>query len=695
MKIMKTSMLKSLTRTALTATTLMLAATGAHAGSAKWKEFIFDVKSPVTTLHVVSSDGEKWDTLLPGNVKFWAHMRLDTRWPGYVVDVGVVLGNCSGSICDSFPVLWTKFVIERDYNGQRYFTVPTSLLTDSTPGLGLQSQNIIDKCNEGLAADGPTKEHDFEESFGATFVADTEKRWGGLNGLIYEAHNPFAPPLTRNYPREINHAKSGTFTVTVVCDAFPKKAELPPPPRATPKPVAVDLTVTQRGSTCPKTVTATAYADYLSPRTKARLRLSVGNGFPKIRVVKTRKVEAFGKTWHRAQADFNFTLDPGQKTFKLRVDGNEASKTKTVTIDCPPFEVTSAWLKYEVAKTDRCPRKVIETATFKTTRPGWVDYAIKRDNGAVMAEGRLTATRQGNGYAATAMRELTVGEIDAQFMADVKNRPANSGWVPLKIGCMDVLGGELTLTDSGGTQCPRHATALVNIQTDLEGPVPYRLDCSGGRSWTRAAMAKKMPTGKYVAVDLIQFDIAKTEKLACGLKSLVGGETKQLDFKGRKFQCVTPAVETGSNDIQVAPRPNSRDPRVPATLVPKAPDKAKAEAEPRRLQAAKKRAEEARKKAEARRKRAEAAKKAAAARRKREAAKKAAEARRKRAEAAKKAAAARRKREAAKKAAEARRKRAKAAKKAAAARRKREAAKKAAEALRKKRAAKNRRASIR
>lgn len=239
-----------------------------------------------------------------------------------------------------------------------------------------------------------------------------------------------------------------TIEVQVVCNGkpVPRAAELPPT-RARPKPVSVDLGVGQHGETCPKAVTVKAYADYKSPTTATMRMLAMGKRAGRIRKVETRRVEAFGKVWHRAETEFGYTMDPGEKTFKLLVDGI-ADAERTVTIDCPPFKVISAWLKYEVKDGGLCPKEIVETATFKTTRPGWVDYVIKHQSGLPAWQDRLTARRSGGGYSATHVRTFTVGEFDSQFMADVKNSPANSGWVGLKVEC-PVVQAVTGATDQG------------------------------------------------------------------------------------------------------------------------------------------------------------------------------------------------------------------------------------------------------
>ena len=217
----------------------------------------------------------------------------------------------------------------------------------------------------------------------------------------------------------------------IACDPPEQKVV---PPRAANKLHSVDFKVTQNGERCPKDVTVTAFANYTWP-TNSHMRLSVGGGVPKFRIAKTHKVTFAGKSWHRAEAEFKYKLDPGQKTFKLTVDGADQTHTETIEIECPNFKVLSAWLTYEVANTNTCPKQVVERATFYTTRPGWVKHEIKHQGGLVVSQGKLTAKREGDKYVATAVRTLTMNEIDAQFMADVVGDPANSGWVPLKVQC--------------------------------------------------------------------------------------------------------------------------------------------------------------------------------------------------------------------------------------------------------------------
>ena len=212
-------MLKKVWKTAaVTAAVIVLGPTSTFAileGKAKIKEYVYDVESAENAfLHVTSSDGTKWDNLKSGMLPFSAHMKIDTKWPGSIYRIGVVLGNCSGNSCMSFPAIWASTVGKRDYDNHRIFSVHTSLIENATPGVALVGQNIIDTCNQHLTPDGATKKHEFQSSLPTTFVADTVKR--DLGKVIAEADS--GPPY--EVPGEIDHAKSGSFTFKVVCDPY-------------------------------------------------------------------------------------------------------------------------------------------------------------------------------------------------------------------------------------------------------------------------------------------------------------------------------------------------------------------------------------------------------------------------------------------------------------------------------------------
>jgi len=206
-----------------TATLLVVAgavlssASPAHADQASINSISFNTQSAFNqVIHVVSSDKKKWDKLKAGSVQFWAHMQLDTKSPGYVNTAGVVLGSCGGNVCLSYPKLFAQQnVNQRDYNHQRNFAVSTGKIPVSSGGgipLLPYGNQMIARCNQHLAADGPTKKYSFDFLMHATFVADTGKT-ANINDLLIEVIGPDGPTLGN-----VHYSKTGSFIVKVECD---------------------------------------------------------------------------------------------------------------------------------------------------------------------------------------------------------------------------------------------------------------------------------------------------------------------------------------------------------------------------------------------------------------------------------------------------------------------------------------------
>ena len=120
-------------------------------------------------------------------------------------------------------------------------------------------------------------------------------------------------------------------------------------------------------------------------------------------------------------------------------------------MDCPPFKVTSAWLKYEVEDKDTCPKKVVEEATFHANGPGEAPYRIKTQGGLVVAQGTAHIAREGDNYVARRTRTLTMGAFDQMMQLELVNDPSAGDQKPLKVECVEALSGELTLQSPAAT----------------------------------------------------------------------------------------------------------------------------------------------------------------------------------------------------------------------------------------------------
>ncbi|MCF6098075.1 hypothetical protein [Mesorhizobium muleiense] len=193
-----------------------LATTPAFAKQANIKSMSFNTESANTTIHVGSSDKQKWDTLKSGNVQFWGHMKLNTRWPGYVQDVGVALGVCGPGQCGAFPPIWSTSPVSRDYDHQENFSFDPSIIPlSSDTGIAVvpYGDQIIARCNQHLQPDGPTKSYSFTHSFHASFSA--------LTDTALDMDNAVSEAQGGNWPHPLydsHYAEHGTFDVQIVCD---------------------------------------------------------------------------------------------------------------------------------------------------------------------------------------------------------------------------------------------------------------------------------------------------------------------------------------------------------------------------------------------------------------------------------------------------------------------------------------------
>ncbi len=648
-------MLKKFAKLALMSTALMLSSVGAHADKAKLKEFIFDVKSAWTTLHVTSSDGEKWDKLKPGNVKFWAHMKLDTKWPGKVDQVAVVLGKCTGAACKSFPLLWSENVNQRDYNHQRNFSVPTGLITDTTPGLALKGQQIIEKCNQNLTAAGATKSNSFQHVFETTFVAGTTKRDLGKIGPA-QAYDEF--PF---FPVDIDHSKSGEFTVNVVCDPYVQRTAEDlkfDPGEFKVKDIKLFLSTYSNAITKPNSATTCKKGQIKVRLTaskagpaKFKLWTKIGNS-----AMTSKVIDAWASFDGNSGYEAEYVEWVSVKTTFMQVKAEEmvsafgkSTPWEDITLYCksggglasdtstqdepllPPakYDGKLTIANAPNAKRDRCPRQGQVAFQINSSSGTPVSYRLDESNGQSWT-GTLQMFPSPFGpakYRGVGVKTFDVSKTgnitfalkrvkdNKAYVLDFRAKQFICKTLAVNTGSDNLVqdtnrdepaippakyDGKLTIANAPNAkryQCPRQGQVAFRINSSSGTPVSYLLDGSDGQSWTGILQMFPSPFGpaKYRGVGVKTFDVSKTGNVTFALKRVKGGKAYVLDFRAKQFICKTPAVETGANDIKVAPRPNTGETRVPATLVPNAVDKAKADAARRRLEAAKKTAEAKRK----------------------------------------------------------------------------------------------------
>lgn len=439
----------------------------------------------------------------------------------------------------------------------RTFALDAKTAVASRAGGGIfpnSPQDIIDRCNNAFSTppSQDTGVGQIQLEVHAGFSA------GAYRGTHFNSSASWYGDGATSRPA-IAHT---TYPATIVClnrNDF-RSAEL------SSQVTRAQLGVATFGDTCPKPAAATVMINAEAPR-PVRYKIERGNGTTttenwiqgeiKLQKAPDGRQRPLLTAQHKLPA-----LDPGNRRFRLWIDGWGKTPWRTVEVDCSPFKVTSAWLRYDVEHESTCPKRVVETATFHTNRPGKVNYEIKHQGGLVVSRGMARAERQGDKYVATAVRSLTIGNIDTQFMADVQKSPTNSGWVPLKIDCLEALSGKVTLKSLGATSCK--GEALVAIHTNGAGKLPYELECGPGRSWQRSV---NTPAANKIGIDKVSFDVKNNELVTCALRARIGGQLKSLDGASTKFQCHRRNVDTDADDFAAGTRPDSQKPDGPGRVV--------------------------------------------------------------------------------------------------------------------------------
>ena len=527
-------------------------------------------------IRVVSEgeDNKKWTNLLPNEITFDGKVQLDMKGGGKIREFGIYLGACGRgqhphgcfemNEAKAHQIMYTEGV-----GGKKSINRPVNFKLHSSKIAEFGFANgIIAQCNAVLSQDETLihQPHGFTTFLPVTVGFDTFKG-SGKNYIGQAVHGPGPHPV-----QDIDKSKTITVSVQVVCVPKPVKAKAPP------KIVEAEIGVTTSGNTCPKPAKARVIIATEAPRT-VYYKIRRGPVYTTADWIQGETKEVPNLLGSGTSAVLDAThefgkLDPGHTTYRLVIQGGDTLPQKWVYVECPTFEVLSAWLKYDVEDKATCPKKVVETTTFYTNRPGMVPYEIEHQGGLVVHSGQVQAKRQGDKYIAVATRNLTFKEpFNAEMMADVKNSPANSGWVPLKIDCLEAVSGKLTLQSLGAASCK--GEALVAIHTNGAGELPYELECGPGKSWQRkvTAMANK------IGVDKVQFDVSNNELVTCVLRTRIGGVLKPLDGGSKTFQCHKP-IDTGAS-VNLVPqtRPDPQKPIKPAVVVdpvkpgPQKPDK--------------------------------------------------------------------------------------------------------------------------
>ncbi|MDA7948878.1 MAG: hypothetical protein MPJ78_15555 [Hyphomicrobiaceae bacterium] len=488
-------------------------------------------------LVVTAEDGENYSELKSKNLKFDGYIDVKMK-SGKLNSYSVFMGVCGSGQCGTTAF---KTLVWRDFDNVRKIEEGISVKVPAKKipqGLSpnVQAANIFGICNE--RARGKSYDTEFTHYIKVTLGLNFKNKGFDSSGAT-----------------AIDYSSARGVPVKVVCRST----------NPAPEPYSIDVRLTAQGATCPKKTEARAFIKYKMPAT-ARFRF-VHNGKKSVwHTIKARKVSDAPKPTSSPAAGKYlvervkfYHLDPGEHRFRIEMKDGKKSAVRTINIDCPPFKVTSSWLKYDVEDKPTCKKMVVEETTWKSTRPGSAPFEIKTQGGLVVHSGTLQFAREGLEYVAKTRRTLQMGAFDSDMMARITNQPsANSGWTRLRVQCLEFK-GDFSFVDRGAPKCDRKGKALINFSMNVETDIGYSLDCNIGHF---SGVAKPAPDGKggYVAPALVTFDIEKTTRVACALKSVSPGPTKIQALKGELFQCVTPTFDPVTTDLTAEPNPTHDKP---------------------------------------------------------------------------------------------------------------------------------------
>jgi hypothetical protein len=527
---------------------MLAAAPDAKAETCRGKNFVDSLSVFANgTARATSSDGETYDRIESGN--FDADFRINLCGDGAIDGVILHLGQCTGHRrgCDTAPIMYQEFPSARDLGKRVFFSF-------AIPPGSAAGQSILATCNanageqRGAASDKEIFPGFFGVTLGVDTRRDTSKLGGDATGFDPSGSRGVVDPARHKPLGEYSKTAAGTLTLRVLC------APLPQAIRAPPKITDAALGVTTSGDTCPKPATAEVLIAAEEPRA-VFYKIERGNGTTTTpdwiqgRIKRQQGLMGAESAFLLAEHDLG-GLDPGERRFRLWIDGWGKTPWQPVEVDCPPFKVTSAWLKYEVEGKPTCPKDVAETATFRATRPGKAPFEIQTQGGLVVHSGTAVFEREGMGYVAEIRRpNLSMSAFDQEMMALITSQPdANSGWVRLKVQCLEVLSGTLDLRKLAATAC--EGEVALSVRATMPGPVPYQLDCTGGRSWSGTAEVPKTGPDTFIGVDTKRFDVKNNEHVNCALKTRAPMLVEVLALKGDTYQCHKPSDATGSFDLE-------------------------------------------------------------------------------------------------------------------------------------------------
>jgi hypothetical protein len=507
---------------ALLVSSLLLSGAAFANEVAKVKSMSFEAYSATSPIHVISTDGKKWNKLKSGAVGFSGKMNLNLKWPGFVERVAVVLGACGGDPCEVMPRVWSDNIGARDWSGTRQFSFDPAKIplgdADSIAPLS-EGQDIIKECNMHLQADGPTKRHSFNTTMKATFVTDT--------GIDYSIHLVTEYDPAGYFPNRIDHWRRDEFGVQVVCDPILTSAtpEISTDPgEFSPENIKLFLATINGANT-----------NGSNPAAKC----------PALRV--TTRVE----TSKAGPVDIRLWRQEGQGTitnefrsawasYDAKKNGYFADFVKTEKFDA------TTWLQYMA--------EVVGDSFAPSTQ--WKDITV-HCTGA--GGGGLTNGLPDHGDDPVLPPEKPKPQVDTgsdDLAPPVRPDPdgPKASWI-----------GEVTMADSAAAKktCPRNGQVFFAVTRQEPGDFKYQISCSNGQGFSGTALSYSQGGPTFEAYGAHDIKVKRTRTIQCTLQEVKGnGARVTIDKGALQYTCNKPAVDPNADDITIPSNPTHSKPAV-------------------------------------------------------------------------------------------------------------------------------------
>ncbi len=450
---------------------------------------------------VISTDNKKWDKIASGSYIFGAHINIDTKHPGWVRHVGIVLGACGGAGCSGKPLLWYRSPVQRDYENQMAVTFPTSKIPVSTTGIATVpfGDQIVAQCNSHLTPGGANA-HTFAMDMPVTFVADTLKN-------AFSENNPYSvnPSTPAQWTDQTDHAKTAHVLVKVKCEPFKLKRD-------------VDGVAAKEPAT-----------------------LSVG------------AIELFRTTYANATSQPNPGTVCKKAKWLVRLSTNKAGPVKfklwTKIGDAPmTSKVVDAWSAFDG------PGK------YKAEYAEWTEVT-KTGVVKAMAEDKTNPIGQSSGWKEITLH--CTGAGGGGLAGTPGNANPDNGAMPNTLKVTGEL--TLADKAGAPKDKPRLGQAVFKIWASKPGNTSYKLTCSGGRNWQGTLPTFKIADHKYQAVGAHNFQIDKTEQIGCALRSTSLPKNDVIAVASKLFELVKRNPHLGGpGNVVNLPTPQPGKPNHPA-----------------------------------------------------------------------------------------------------------------------------------